>query len=57
MTFIMLTVSFMLGTLLASVLATVIVLNSHVMKWYMKKLSKNMEDFEDFYGFNMMDEL
>lgn len=46
MEFIMMTISFAVGILLAMVLAFMVMLNPKVMKWYMKVVMKSMKDME-----------
>ena len=46
MDFIIMTVSFTVAILLASVLAFVIMMQPKVMKWYMKLMFKSMNDME-----------
>lgn len=46
MEFIMMTLSFTVGILLAMVLGFMVMLNPKVMKWYMKFVMKSMKDME-----------
>lgn len=47
MAFVLMTISFTVAILLASVIGCVVMLNPKVMKWYVKYVMKKMNDFED----------
>lgn len=53
MEFIIMTLSFTVGMLLASVIAFVVMFNKKVMYWYLKRVNKMVKDFEN----DMIDEL
>lgn len=55
--FIMMTLSFVVGILLATGLAFVVMLNPKVMKWYMKAVVKYMKDMEKIAEDLMVEDL